>query len=808
MIKEGGCPLLFLCNLMTISFEEYMIRKSIYDALDFNDIRKILQEKAPSMLSKKMAENIVPETDYLKVEKLLNETENACICITEETSTPIGETHNISFILEKAKKRICLIPEECIDVLSSIETYNKMYNYFIGERNLKYPYLQVISNEIVPLNELVEDMKKVFTESGEINKKASSKLAQIYKEKEIIKNRIRREFQRILQDSKYETFFQDRIITQRNGRYVIPVKESFKYKFDGIVHDSSSTGQTLFMEPLFSVHLNNDLTELEVAEKKEIKLILESVTNSIRESADIIKNNCDKATLLEFIFARGNLALSMKAKRAALSDGTEIKLINAKHPLISKDKVVPISFEIGKNYKIMIITGANAGGKTIAMKTAGLFCMMNQCGLFIPADEGSVLPVFKNIYAIIGDEQSIQNNLSTFSAYITQLSSFLHKASKEDLILLDELGSGTDPVEGAALAQSVTEYLSDKGIVSIITSHFSEMKKLAYEKEGILNAFVEFDEKTLMPTYNLILGVAGNSNAFNICKRFGIPEFILERALELKEKSSLYNVEKIMERLNGEIRSVEKERKDLKNSIDEADKLKLNLQNEVENFYKKKVDILEKARVEAENMKRSVRVEAENIIKDLKKKAAKIEKETVNKDVTSIRNRIDGINIPNSLNFRDSLELKDIKKGDNVYIDTLNQDGVVNSISGKKITVICGNITVTVDFRHCFRSHNIKTEKKVINKIYNPIKSEFSVQSVSTNINVIGKTVDEAVPLVDKFLNQCFMAGVSPVQIIHGKGTGSLRRGIHEHLKTLNFIKEFHLADARFGGAGVTEVYF
>lgn len=785
-----------------------MILKSIYDALDFKDIRQLLKEHAPSQLSKKMADNVVPITDYVEVEKLLNETENACICLLEESSTPIGETHDISIILEKAKKGVYLLPEEFMDLLASLETYTKMYNFFSGERKSKYPYLETISEEIVPLNDLTQEIKKVFTDNGEVSKKASLKLSQIYKEKEIVKNRIRREFQRILQDSNYEIFFQERIITQRNGRYVIPIKEAYKYKFDGIVHDSSSTGQTLFMEPIFSVHLNNDLTELEVAEKKEIKAILEKLTLSIKDNIEVIKENCKKATYLEFIFARGHLALSMKAKRAILSKNKKIKLINARHPLISSDKVVPISFEIGENNKIMIVTGANAGGKTIAMKTAGLFCMMNQSGLFVPAEEGSVLSVFKNIYAIIGDEQSIQNNLSTFSAYITQLASFLSKANKDDLVLLDELGSGTDPIEGAALAQSVTEYLADKRVIAIITSHFSEMKKLAYEREGILNAFVEFDDKTLMPTYNLILGVAGNSNAFNICKRFGISEGILKRALELKKTSSLYNVERIMERLNSEVKDIEKERVILKKSIKEAEILKINLQKEVDGFYQKKSDILEKARTEAENIKRTLRVESENIIKDLKKKMSNINKESVNMDIANIRKRVDGITIPININSDEPLDVKDIKEGISVYIDTLSQDGIVKSISGKKITVLCGNITVTVDSNHCFKSKNNAKEKKEVPKVYIHKATKFSVQSVSTTLNVIGKTVDEAIPLVDKFLNECFMAGVSPVQIIHGKGTGSLRKGIHDYLNTLNYLKEFHLADARFGGAGVTEIYF
>lgn len=784
------------------------MKDNVLETLEFDRIREKLRDMAPSILSKEMAMELVPSSEVEIVEQKLRETEEASILLEREISTPLGETHDIRELLRKAGKDMILTSKEFIDLAASLETYKKMHHYFEGERHLVYPTLEEISALIIPQEQLISRISQVFDEHGEISDRASPKLSRIRTEKEMIKNRIRKTFQQIITDKDQSSYFQDAIVTQRNGRYVVPVKEEYRYKFDGIVHDRSSTGQTLFMEPMVSVRLNNDLAELMAAEKQEIQEILRALTQQVKKSAEMIRNNCHLATQLEFIFARAKLALSMQAVKAQYSPSGILDLRNARHPLIPAKQVVPISMTLGKDFQILIITGSNAGGKTIAIKTAGLLALMNQSGLFIPAAEGSMLPIYDHMYAIIGDEQSIQYNLSTFSSYITQLVDFLSFVGPKDLVLLDELGSGTDPVEGAALAQSVTEYLQMQGTPAIITSHFSEMKKLAYETRGIENAFVEFDEETLTPTYHLIIGVAGNSNAFSICKRLGMPSLVLSRAAQLKEGSPLHNMEEVMARLNQQSREVAHEKEAVLENLKKAEELRNELKSETEKFYKKKDMILEKTRTETETIKRDLRVQAEGIIKDLKKKASAMGKEDLNNHISKVRGAIDGMALPGKENRRNPVSKEALKKGTYVYIDTLDSDGVITKVSGNKITVSCGLMSVTVTPDHCFETKKPPKQAKKAPVSHFASHATTSVRTIHTTLNVIGKTVDEAIPEVDRFLNDCFMSGVSPVQIIHGKGTGSLRRGIQEYLRSLTYIKEFHEADPRNGGAGVTEVFF
>lgn len=783
------------------------MEKDILEILEFNEIRKKLAELAPSALSKKMALELLPSSVPEVVEKSLQETEEASVLLEREITTPLGETHDILETLKKAEKGSLLSAKECMDLSNSLDTYKKMHHYFEGERHLQYPALEEISSLLVPQETLISRIHQIFDEHGEVKDQASLKLFRIRTQKETMKSRIRRAFRHILEDKDQAAYLQDAIITQRNGRYVVPVKEEYRYKFSGIVHDRSSTGQTLFMEPMVSVELNNDLAEMTAAEKQEIRGILERLTEEIKKTADVTRNNCRLATDMEFIFAKARLALAMKGVKALHSERGVLDLRKARHPLIPEDRVVPVSMTLGKTFRILIITGSNAGGKTIAIKTAGLLSLMNQSGLFIPAEEGSMLPVYDHIYAIIGDEQSIQDNLSTFSSYITQLVSFLPSAGEKDLVLLDELGSGTDPVEGAALAQSVTEYLQMKGAPAIITSHFSEMKKLAYETRGIENAFVEFDEKTLAPTYRLIIGVAGNSNAFNICRRFGMPDVILGRAIQLKNESPLHNMEEVMERLNSQSRDMNREKEEVDKTLRQAEELKNSLESARDEFYRRKDSILEKAREEAETMKRDLRVQSEAIIKDLKKNAAAMNRNKLGDKISDIRGKIDGLNVPGKENRREKLPKDQVKKGTWVYIDTIDSEGTIASVSRNQVQVQCGLIQVKVTADHLFKAKKPKKQEKILPYARKKTMTR-SVAAVHTELNVIGKTVDEAIPEVDRFLNECFMASISPVRIIHGKGTGSLRRGVQDYLRTLNFVTEFHEADPSNGGAGVTEVYF
>lgn len=782
----------------------------ILETLEFHEIQNMLADHAVSALSKEMAHHWQPSVYHEVIDGWLSETEEASICIQREITGPLGETHDIREPLEKCGKDMILLPQEFMDIAASLETYKKMNQYFVGEKEDLYPHLYALTRGILPEDGLIGRIRRVFGDHGEVSDNASPKLSRIRTEKAILKNRIRRAFQNLLTDKDQAGYFQDAIITQRSGRYVIPVKAEYRYKFEGIVHDRSSTGQTLFMEPLVSVELNNDLAELAAAEKQEIQEILRQLSKDVGRESSRIQESCKVATNLELIFARGELAIAMKAVKAIQDPKGHADLRGARHPLIDPKKAVPIDVRLGKDFRILIITGSNAGGKTIAMKTLGLLSLMNQAGLFIPAAEGSRLPVYEHIYAIIGDDQSIEYNLSTFSSYVTQMVDFLPKAESHDLVLLDELGSGTDPIEGAALAQAVTEFLKEKWVSAVITSHFSEMKKMAYESDDIENAFVEFDEKTLAPTYRLIIGMAGNSNAFNICRRLGMSDEILSRAESLKEESPLNNMETLMARLNVELQETEKEKDSLREKVAEAEELRDELAGANEAMREKKKEILAKTREEAENIKRSLRIQSETIIKELKKKAAALDKEGLAADIGKTRQAVEGMVLPKVGHGRSPVPAKELKPGMYVYIDTMESVGKVTKVFGKKVSIACGNLQLTVGAEHCFEADKKEAPKpKQQTKVkvggYSAVKS---AQAVKTSLNIIGLTVDEAIPQVDRFLNDAVMGGISPVEIIHGKGTGALRKGIQDYLRTLPFVTEFHTADVRNGGAGVTEVYF
>lgn len=786
--------------------ECYRMEQDILQILEFNEIRRMLAQLCPSSLSKAKAMDLQPSSEPRIIAEHLQETEEASICLQKEISSPLGETYDIIPFIDRAEKEMILLAGEFMEISSSLETYQKMHEYFSGERHLRYPILEEKASLILPLDGLFNRIRQVFDDKGDIRDKASMKLSRIRGDIETVKSRIRKSFRQILHDKDTALYLQDAIITQRNGRYVVPVKEEYRYKFDGIVHDRSSTGQTLFMEPMISVRLNNDLIELILAEKQEVMEVLRELTRQIKNNSAVIRKDCHIVSDMEFIFARGQLALAMNGVRATFSAAGILDLKDARHPLIPADRVVPISLTLGKAFKILVITGSNAGGKTIAIKTVGILALMNQSGLFIPAAEGSMMPVYNHIYSIIGDDQSIQYNLSTFSSYITQLVSFLPYVNEKDLVLLDELGAGTDPIEGAMLAQAVTEYLVNKNVNSIITSHFSEMKKLAYELSEVENAFVEFDKETLSPTYHLIIGVAGNSNAFNICRQLGMQESILNRAVELQQRSPFHNMEMVMNHLNEQRKELEQEKESICIIRQESDRVKAQLQEEQEEFLLKKNAILSKMREESSDIKRNLRIQAEKIIRDVKK-ASSLDKDAFMKHVGTTRSAIENMKIPESRSKR-GLVANEIKRGDIIYIDTLGSNGKVISVTGKKITVACGVANICVDISHCFAAEQLV--KMIPQKISHQKKnvSNLRHEEVSTSVNVIGKTVYEAIPEIDKFLNDCIMAGVSPVQIIHGKGTGSLRKGIYDYLKTLPFITDFRMAEPQNGGAGVTDVYF
>ncbi len=787
-----------------------MTEQTILKTLEFDQIRELLALHAPSFLSKEKARRWIPSSEENEIRTWQEETEEAASCLQREVSTPLGETKDIRELLRKAEKEIPLSPQEFADLRISLETYGKMAAYFKDERESAYPLLTQLSRNFLDHSGLIRAIERTFDEKGEVLDQASPKLSRIRSEIVSLQNRVKQSLNTVLRDKDQENYLQEHIITQRGGRYVIPIKAEYRHVFRGIVHDASSTGQTLFMEPLLTVQLNNDLTELKAAEMQEIREILKALTERVAAEAETAAADCVQATDMEFIFARGGLAISMNGVRPVLSAKREVALCGARHPLIPAGQVVPIDFQLGKDFRILIITGSNTGGKTAALKTLGLLALMHQAGLFIPAAEGSSLPVFRNIYAVIGDDQSIQSSLSTFSSYMTQVIHIVGEMTERDLVLIDELGSGTDPAEGSALAQAITEYLLRKNVLAAVTTHFSSLKQLAYDTDGIENAYVEFDMETLSPTYRLIIGMPGNSNAFSISRKLGVPSEILVRAEELKELSPYRNLDKILERMNGQAKELERARDEEQENLRRSEELKAELLHEKEKLEQKREKVMVKTRQEAERIRRNLRLQSEEIIKELKQQFRESDKDQMLRHVSKSRADINQLEIPEGKTDRQPISPGKIVPGVSVYVDTFDSIGEVIGMSGDRVQIRCGGMSLTVGVKHCF---DVKSAPR---EAYRPKKTmsgkrnvkPFAVKAAAAEINVIGKTVDEAIPEVDRFLDEAVVSGISPVMIIHGKGTGALRSGLHKHLRTLNYVEQFRLADEQNGGAGATEVYF
>ena len=630
------------------------------------------------------------------------------------------------------------------------------------------------------------------------------------------KNAIKNDLQRILQDKDNQKYFQEAIVTMRNNRYVIPVKQEYRGAFPGLIHDRSATGATLYIEPMRLVDLNNELQEATLAEEQEVLRIYKELTELVRAHADTLLDACKRVSHVEFVYGKAELAIQMKAVRATISQGREVHLLQARHPMLAPNVVVPTTITLGTKYRILLITGSNTGGKTVSLKTLGLLALMNQSGLCIPADSGSTLPIFHHIYADIGDEQSIEASLSTFSAHMTQVIRILKKVGPNDLVLLDELGSGTDPEEGSALGIAIIEYFRKKGALMMVSTHYNELKTYAYQTEGVENGHVEFDERTLRPTYRLHIGVAGSSHALSIAARLGLPQEVVDLARKQWELNGRSAMEDMLRELNVELRKTQERERALKKEQEEVRRMRTQVMRDKKALQDKKKVILEKAREEAQNMKRSVRIESEQIIKELKGSFTETDKQKRQDAISKARKGVSNVAVPTGvLEKRERLDATKVKAGDVVFLDNLQSLGTILVIQGKRIQVDMNGLTVTVKEKDLLAA--TREEASALLRKENPTpmsnrqrkRSGMAVirqQQASTELNIIGRTVDEAIIEVGRFIDQAILAGLNSVRIVHGKGTGALRAGVHDYLRTLPNIKSYDLASLDEGGAGATTV--
>ncbi len=776
--------------------------------LGYETIIDKLEALAPSIISKELARQIQPSSDPRQVLQWLDETEEAYVCCMRETEVPIGGTRDIRRIVKKARKEIVLTQEECMDVWNSIRQYGRMKRFF-EKRALDYLILRDIAADVEDFPKLEDAFMRIFDDKQQIKDNATTALAKLRSQIGQLERHIKRQMQGYLQNKDIQKFFQESIVTVRNNRYVIPIKQEYRQAFPGIIHDKSSSGATLYIEPMETVRLNNDLQEARIGEKNEVQRIFKQLTLQVGKEYSALWKSLWQAGRMECIFAKAWLAIQQKAVRPDYTKETVVQLYDARHPLIDPQRVVPNTILLGGAYRTLLITGSNTGGKTVALKTLGLLTLMYQSGLFVTAAENSCMPVFRGVFADIGDEQDISQNLSTFSSHMSHIVQILRQTGKGDLVILDEIGSGTDPSEGSALAVAILKALHRSGALVMVTTHYNALKNYAYETAEVENGHVEFDTESLRPTYKLHIGIAGSSHAFSISRQLGLDEQILQEAQEIQKGKENVNLENILKKLHEQSRRLEEEQELAAAQRKEIEQLRQELQRDKTQLRQKKDEILAQSREEALELKRRLRIESEQLIKALKKQFEEKDEQNRSRQIQKIRQSVREIDIPEiKQGQRTAVNVSQLSAGQLVFVNKLGDTGTITEIKGNKISVLIKGMTVRVkpDELSIPTKDEVKKEKKDAKKEGRTFS--LRTQTVATEINVTGKTGDEAVFLLEKFLDQALLAGFSPVKIIHGKGSGALRTKIHDYLKQQRFVKSFSLGSAQEGGAGVTYVFF
>ena len=784
-----------------------------FKILEYEKITEMLADRAGSVLGKEKARNLFPSSDPDEVCEWQAETAEAA-GILAMTAPPLGGIRDIRLLLEKAGKGSVLELAEMHQVMSTLYAMRNV-KYFFRDLDMPSPILKEWAHSIEILGQLERDLNNTIDEHGNMREDASVELRRIRRELKASQVRIKDKIQSILHDGQYQKMFQDTIVTVRDERYVLPVKAEYRSYFPGLIHDQSASGSTLFIEPMGVVELNNDVKQLALAEQQEVLRILRQLSNQISRDHDILTENSSILGNIDFAFAKARLASDMDAVRPRLNTEGRTNLRNARHPLIAKDVVVPTSIELGDGYRMLLITGPNTGGKTVSMKTLGLMVLMAQSGCYLPVDPESEISIYQNIYADIGDEQSIEQSLSTFSAHMTHLVKILGKVESDDLLLLDELGAGTDPEEGAALAMSMLERLLEVRATTVATTHYSELKTFAYTREGIENACVEFDVETLRPTYRLLIGIPGASNAFAISRRLGLPDSVILRAQQLV-KADHAQFEHVINQLENEKMMYEQRNADIMERQQRVAQLELKLERAKEELSQKKGDIIRKAKEKSAALIRQTRRESESVIKGLKDQfddqGIKKRQQAIQDARSRLNDAFDksrpGIMAQSGVGKR--INLAQIQPGDSVYVKKLDQKGTVLEVQGKELTVQLGSLRTKVKASACTFLSHVAAEKPAAHARSKNESSAGSflqkTQNIGRDIDIRGLMVDEAEMVVGKFLDDAVIAGLSQVLVIHGKGTGALRKGIHDYLKRHKSVLNYQFADITEGGTCATVV--
>ena len=784
--------------------------------LEFHKIVDMLTAHSTCEPGRALASAITPLTDIYEINTLQRETAAALSRLLKKGSVSFGGVRDLSLPLKRLDIGSTLNQTELMNVASLLENAGRAKAY--GKRDngdTESDCLDVRFARLDPCHVLSEKIRSCILSEDEISDNASPELSRIRRLLRSYSGKIHNELNSLLNGS-YRTYLQDAVITMRDGRYCIPVKNEYRSVVPGMIHDQSSSGATVFIEPASIIKMNNEIKELMLDEEKEIAAILADLSSRTYEHSNEIKQDQDILTELDFIFARGRLALDMNAFRPDFNEDGIIDLKKARHPLISKDTVVPIDIRLGEDFTLLVITGPNTGGKTVALKTTGLLTLMGQAGLHIPAAEGSKLSIFSKVFADIGDEQSIEQSLSTFSSHMKNVVTFIKKADRNSLVLFDELGAGTDPTEGAALAIAILSNLHQKDIRTIATTHYSELKLFAMSTDGVENACCEFNVETLRPTYHLLIGVPGKSNAFAISRRLGLPQYIIDAAKTQIDENDIA-FEDLITDLETNKRALEAEKQRVETLRSESDAMKAQLESQRDKLTEKKEKLLRDANEEAYNVLREAKEFADKAINAIRKRGGSSEDiKELEKLRSSLRERLDDAASKKtakpaaSKNFG-KLDAASVRIGDTVRVISMNVNGTVTSLPDKKgdLFVQTGILKSKVNITNLEPVEDYDPAKAFKEKKGGGSSVSYSkAMNITSEINLLGKTVDEALAELDKYLDDAYLAHLKSVRIVHGKGTGALRRGVHAYLRSHPNIKSFKLAEFGEGDAGVTIVNF
>ena len=791
------------------------MNEKAFKILEYNKIVDSLTEKASSPLGKDMCRKLSPLTEIERIRMLQTQTADALTRLFQKGNISFGGAKDIRAGLKRLEIGSTLSIPELLQTASLLENANRAKAYARRDRSdTPADSLDAFFDSLEPLTLLSTEIRRCILSEDEVSDDASPALRSIRRSMKAINDKIHQQLTQLV-SSGAKSYLQDSVVTMRDGRYCLPVKAEHKNQVPGMIHDQSSTGSTLFIEPMVVIRLNNEYKELELKEQKEIEKILAELSESAAGHIPEIRMDLEVLSELDFIFARASLAMDMNASMPVLNDRGYIRLRKARHPLISKGKVVPIDLWLGDEFDLLVVTGPNTGGKTVSLKTVGLLSMMGLSGLHIPAADQSEIAVFEEIYADIGDEQSIEQSLSTFSSHMTNVVSFIEKADSRSLVLFDELGAGTDPTEGAALAISILSSLHEKGIRTMATTHYSELKVYALSTPGVENASCEFDVETLRPTYRLLIGVPGKSNAFAISKRLGLPDSIIERAKEqISEKDEsfedvLTSLEQNRIRMENEKQQIETLKAELEAKNKEVSRHKEKLENQRDR-------ILREANEQARQMLQETKEYADQTMKLFHKfQKDHVDTAAMERERTRLRERMknaQGSSLQDLKPKKQSKELKpeDLKLGEAVHVLSMNLNGTVSTKPDAKgfLFVQMGIIRSKVHISDL----ELVDEADITGPGLKPTgqgKLRMSKSaSVSQEINLIGKTVDEAIASLDKYLDDAYLAHMKSVRVVHGKGTGALRQGVHQYLKRQKHVDSFRLGEFGEGDSGVTIVTF